>query len=165
MDFSWKMMIYQMINFIILMVILGYIFNRYIRPFMQKRSDDIKNSFAEIEKQKLDVEALKKECHEQLDMIKNSAKAEIEKATVEGSHIKEAIKGEALKESERLLEKARREIDQEKQKALSEGRREVATLSMLATKQLLKREIDETTDRKLVETFIDDLGKTDIKKN
>jgi F-type H+-transporting ATPase subunit b len=165
MDFSWKMMIYQMINFIVLMVILGYIFNRYIRPFMQKRADDIKNSFAEIEKQKADVESLKNECHEQLDKIKNSAKAEIEKATVEGSHIKEGIKGEALKESEQLLEKARREIEQEKQKALSEVRREVATLSMLATKQLLKREIDEATDRKLVETFIDDLGKTDIKKN
>jgi F-type H+-transporting ATPase subunit b len=165
MDFSWKMMIYQMINFIILMVILGYIFNRYIRPFIQKRSDDIKNAFAEIEKQKADVEGLKNECHMELDKIKNSAKAEIEKATVEGSHIKEAIKAEALKESEQLLEKARREIDQEKQKALSEVRREVATLSMLATKQLLKREIDEATDRKLVETFIDDLGKTDIKKN
>jgi F-type H+-transporting ATPase subunit b len=165
MDFSWKMMLYQMINFIILMVILGYIFNRYIRPFMQKRSDDIKNSFLEIEKQKGEVEALKKEGLDQLDQIKKSMKGEIEKATVEGSHIKEAIKGEALRESEQLLEKARREIEQEKQKALSEVRREVATLSIVATKQLLKREIDETTDRRLVETFIDELGKTDIKKN
>jgi F-type H+-transporting ATPase subunit b len=165
MDFSWKMMIYQMVNFIILMVVLGYIFNRYIRPFMQKRTDDIKNSFAEIEKQRQEVEGLKQECIGELDLIKKSAKAEIEKATVEGSHIKEAIKGEALKESEQLLEKARREIEQEKQKALSEVRREVATLSIVATKQLLKREIDETTDRRLVETFIDELGKTEIKKN
>jgi F-type H+-transporting ATPase subunit b len=165
MDLNLHMMIYQIVNFIILMVVLGWIFNKFIRPMLKKRSDDIKNAFADIEKHKEDVERLKKECHEQIDMIKNSAKAEIEKATVEGSHIKEAIKGEALKESEQLLEKARREIDQEKQKALSEVRREVATLSMLATKQLLRREIDETTDRKLVETFIDDLGKTDIKKN
>jgi F-type H+-transporting ATPase subunit b len=165
MDFSLKLLAYQIVNFIILIAVLGFLFNKYLRPFMKKRSDDIKNTFAEIEKQKGDVEALKRECHEELDKIKNSAKAEIERATVEGSHIKEAIKGEALKESELLLEKARREIEQEKQKALSEVRREVATLSMLATKQLLKREIDETTDRKLVETFIDDLGKTDIKKN
>jgi F-type H+-transporting ATPase subunit b len=165
MDFSLKLLVYQIVNFIILIGVLGFLFNKYLRPFMKKRSDDIKNTFAEIEKQKGDIESLKRECHEQLDKIKNSAKAEIEKATVEGSHIKEAIKGEALKESEQLLEKARREIEQEKQKALSEVRREVATLSMLATKQLLKREIDETTDRKLVETFIEDLGKTDIKKN
>jgi F-type H+-transporting ATPase subunit b len=165
MDFSLKLLLYQTINFVLLVVLLGYLFNKFIRPMMKKRSDDIKNAFAEIEKQKADVEGLKRECHEQLDMIKNSSKAEIEKATVEGSHIKEAIKAEALKESEQLLEKARREIEQEKQKALSEVRREVATLSMLATKQLLKREIDEATDRQLVETFIDDLGKTDIKKN
>jgi F-type H+-transporting ATPase subunit b len=165
MELNLNMMIYQIINFIILMFVLGWIFNKFIRPMLKKRSDDIKNSFAEIEKQKLEVEGLKKECHDQLDQIKKSSKAEIEKATVEGSHIKEAIKGEALRESEQLLEKARREIEQEKQKALSEVRREVATLSILATRQLLKREIDETTDRKLVETFIDDLGKTEIKKN
>ena len=165
MDLSLKLILYQVVNFIILVGVLGYLFNRFLRPFMRKRADDIKNSFAEIEKQKAEVEALKKECVDQLDQIKNSSKAEIEKATVEGSHIKEAIKGEALKESEQLLEKARREIEQEKQKALSEVRREVATLSILATKQLLKREIDETTDRRLVETFIDDLGKTEIKKN
>lgn len=165
MEFSLKLLVYQIVNFIILIGVLGYLFNRYIRPFMRKRADDLKNSFAEIEKQKQEVEGLKKECFNQLDQIKNSAKAEIEKATVEGSHIKEAIKGEALRESEQLLEKARREIEQEKQKALSEVRREVATLSILATKQLLKREIDETTDRRLVETFIDDLGKTDMKKN
>lgn len=165
MDFSLKLLAYQIVNFIILIAVLGYLFNKYLRPFMKKRSDDIKTALADIEKQKADVEGLKRECHDQLDKIKSSVKGEIEKATVEGSHIKEAIKGEALRESEQLLEKARREIEQEKQKALSEVRREVATLSMLATKQLLRREIDETTDRKLVETFIDDLGKTDIKKN
>ena len=165
MEFSLKLLIYQIVNFIILIAVLGFLFNRYVRPFIRKRSDDIKNSFADIEKQKLDVEGLRKECLDQLDQIKKSVKGEIEKATVEGSHIKEAIKGEALRESEQLLEKARREIEQEKQKALSEVRREVATLSIVATKQLLKREIDETTDRKLVETFIDDLGKTEIKKN
>jgi F-type H+-transporting ATPase subunit b len=156
---------YQAINFIILIVILGYLFNKFIRPMLKKRSDDIKNAFAEIEKQKLDVEALKKECLNQLDQIKHSAKTEIQKAMVEGSHIKEGIKGEALKESEQLLEKARHEIDQEKQKALSEVRKEVATLSILATRQLLKKEIDETTSRNLVDSFIDELGRTDLKKN
>jgi F-type H+-transporting ATPase subunit b len=165
MDLNLHMMIYQIVNFVILMVILTWIFNKFIRPMLKKRSDDIKNAFAEIEKQKVAVEDLRKECANQLDQIKHGAKAEIEKATVEGSHIKEAIKGEALKESEQLLEKARREIDQEKQKALSEVRKEVATLSILATRQLLKKEIDETTNRKLVDSFLDELGKTDIKKN
>ncbi len=165
MDFSLKLLVYQIVNFIILIGVLGYLFNKFLRPFMKKRSDDIKNAFANIEKQKLDVDNLKKACHDELDAIKKTYKAEIDKAVAEGNNIKEAIKVEALKESDQLMDKARREIDQEKQKALSEVRREVATLSMLATKHLLKKEIDETTDRKLVESFVDDLGKTDIKKN
>ncbi len=165
MDLSLHLILYQIVNFVILIGVLGFLFNKFLRPFMKKRSDDIKNAFADIERQKLDIDNLRKECHEELDKIKKSCKGEIDKAVAEGNHIKEGIKGEALKESEQLMEKARREIEQEKQKALSEVRREVATLSMLATKQLLNREIDEATDRKLVETFIDDLGKTDIKKN
>jgi F-type H+-transporting ATPase subunit b len=158
-------MTYQIVNFIILIAVLGFLFNKFLRPFMKKRSDDIKNAFANIERQKLDVDNLKKECHHELDKIKESYKGEIEKAVAEGNSIKEGIKADAIKESAQLMDKAKREIDQEKQKALSEVRREVATLSMLATKHLLKKEIDETTDRKLVESFIDELGKTDITKN
>ncbi len=165
MDLSWKLMVYQALNFIVLMVILGYLFNRFLRPFMRKRSDDIRNAFSEIDRQKREVENLKKDCHDELDKIKKSSKAEIDKAVSEGSQIKEAIRVEALNESEQLMEKARREIDQEKQKALSEVRREVATLTILATKRLLHKEIDEATNRKLVESFVDELGTADIRKN
>jgi F-type H+-transporting ATPase subunit b len=165
MDLSLKLILYQIVNFLILIGVLGFLFNKFLRPFMQKRSDDIKNAFADIEKQKLAVDSLKKECAEELENIKKSARAEIDKAVAEGNGIKEAVKGEAVKEGEQLLEKARREIEQEKQKAISEVRREVVALTMLATKQLLKKEIDEPTNRKLVESFVDDLGSVDIRKN
>jgi len=165
MDLSLKLILYQIVNFVILIGVLGFLFNKFMRPFMQKRAESIKASFADIEKQKLAVDGLKKECAEELEKIKKSARAEIEKAVAEGNSIKEAVKGEALKEGEQLLEKARREIEQEKQKAISEVRREVVALTMLATKQLLKKEIDEPTNRKLVESFVDDLGSVDIRKN
>jgi|WetSurMetagenome_2_1015567.scaffolds.fasta_scaffold00055_28 F-type H+-transporting ATPase subunit b len=165
MEFSLKLLIYQIVNFIILIGVLGFLFNKYLRPFMRKRADDIKSAFTEIDKQRFEVETLKKTCNEELETIKKNAKAQIEKAVYEGNQIKEAIKAEALKESEHLMEKAKHEIDREKQKALSEVRREVAVLTILATKQLLKKEIDETTNRKLVESFIDELGGTDIGKN
>jgi F-type H+-transporting ATPase subunit b len=165
MDFSLKLLVYQIVNFIILIGVLGYLFNKFLRPFMKKRSDDLKNAFANIEKKNLDVDNLRKECRDELDRIKKSYKAEIDKAVAEGSRIKDAIKAEAIDESAQLMEKARREIDQEKQKALSEVRHEVATLTILATKQLLHKEIDAATDRKLVESFVDELGATDIRKN
>lgn len=165
MDLNLHMMIYQIINFIILMVFLGWLFNKFIRPFMKKRSDDIRNAFSEIDRQKLQVEELKKECTGQLDMIKAGAKAEIEKAVAEGNRIKDDFLNEAKKESNLLTEKAGKEIEQEKQKAISDVRREVAALSMLAATQILKKEVDEATNKKLVEDFLKELGTTNLKKN
>ena len=165
MDFSWKMMVYQVINFTILMVILGYIFNKFIRPFMKKRTDDIKNAFLEIDKQKLTVEEMKKEYGAQLGSIRSESKAEIEKAVVEGLKVKEEIKKEAEKEAGSFMDKARKEIEQEKQKLLSDVRREVAMLTMAATKQLIKKEVDDSTNKKLVEDFLSELGAANLKKN
>lgn len=165
MDLSWKMMIYQVINFAILMTVLGYVFNRFIRPFMQKRADDIKTAFQEIEKQKAAVEGMKKEYGSQIDSVKTAAKAEIEKAVVEGTKIKDEIKKEAEKEALTFMDKARKEIEQEKQKLLSDVRKEVATLTMAATKQLIKKEVDDATNKKLVENFLSDLNAANLKKN
>jgi F-type H+-transporting ATPase subunit b len=166
MDFSWNMILYQSINFIILMVILGYVFNKFIRPFMQKRADDIKGAFVEIDKQKQSIEGMKKEYASQLDGIKTASRAEIEKAVTEGARIKDEIRKEAEKESGRFMDKARREIEQEKQKLLSDVRREVATLTMAATRQLIKKEVDDATNKKLVEDFLADLGGgNNLKKN
>jgi F-type H+-transporting ATPase subunit b len=165
MDLSWKMMIYQVINFVILMTILGYVFNRFIRPFMQKRADDIKTAFQDIEKQKAVVEGMKKEYGAQIDSVKTAAKGEIEKAVVEGTKIKDEIKKEAEKEALAFMDKARKEIEQEKQKLLSDVRKEVATLTMAATKQLIKKEVDDATNKKLVENFLSGLNAANLKKN
>ena len=56
MDLSLKMMLYQMVNFLILITIIGYIFNKFLRPFMKKRAEDIKTAFQEIDRKMLSVE-------------------------------------------------------------------------------------------------------------
>lgn len=165
MDISIKLLIYQSINFIVLMVIISVLFNKFLRPFMQKRSEDIKNSFEQIEKQRSEVENLKKETVNQLDQIKKSARAEIEKAIAEGTILKDELKVAAEKDASLFMDKARKEIEQEKQKLLSDVRREVATLTMQATKQLIKKEVNDDTNKKLVETFLSELDTTISKKN
>jgi F-type H+-transporting ATPase subunit b len=165
MDVSLKLVLYQAINFIILIAILGYLFNRFIRPLMKKRADDIKNSFVEIDRQKQAVEQLKKETADQLEKVKAGAKAEIDRAVAEGDRIKDDMFKEAKKEAEQFMDKARKEIEQEKGKAVSEVRKEVASLSMLAAQRILKKEVDETTNKKLVDDFLKELGTTNLKKN
>ena len=86
---SLKLVLYQAINFIVLMVILSFLFNKFIRPFMHKRSEEIKKSFEEIEKQKREMESLKRSYTDQIKDIREKAKLEIEKAVEEGGRMRE----------------------------------------------------------------------------
>lgn len=159
MDLSWKLWLYQVINFIIMTAILGYIFNKFIRPFIHKRAEGIKKSFEEIEKGKLDIEQLKKDYQSQLNHIKEKSREEINRAVIEGNQLREGIITKADKEAMDIVEKAKHEIEQEKNRALSEVRNSVVSLSLSAARYLIKKEIDETSNKKLVENFIDDLQK------
>jgi F-type H+-transporting ATPase subunit b len=164
MDLSWKLMIYQAINFIILMAILGYVFNRFIRPFLHKRVEEIKKSFEDIEKQKKELEALKQNYADQFKGIRETAKREIDKAIAEGNRMRDDITAQAQKESGALIDRAKTEIEQEKQKAIMELQKEVASLSLIATQHLIKKQMDDSTNRRLVEDFLEELVKNPPEK-
>ena len=164
MDFSLKLVLYQAINFIALMAILGFIFNKFLRPFMSKRTEEIKKSFEEIEKQKKDMDLLKQQYSDQMDCLKEKTKLEIDKAIGEGNRLRDDIVASAQKESGALIERAKTEIDHEKQKAIVELRKEVASLSLLATQHLIKKQIDDSTNRQLVENFLEELSKNPPEK-
>ena len=164
MDLSLKLVLYQAINFIVLMVILGYLFNKFLRPFMHKRADEIKKAFELIEIEKKDIDVLKQSYADQIKDVKEKAKFEIDKAIDEGNRMREGIVAEAEKQSIALIDKAKIEIDQEKDKAVMEIRNEVGTLAILAAKQIIQKQMDEKTNRELVETFLEDLSKNPPKK-
>jgi F-type H+-transporting ATPase subunit b len=159
MDISLKLMLYQAINFIVLMVILGYVFNRFLRPFLHKRTEEIKRSFEEIEKQKKEMELLKQQYNDQVDCLKDKAKLEIEKAIGEGSRMRDDILAQSQKDGNALIDRAKTEIDHEKQKAIMELQKEVASLTLQATQQLIKKKMDDSTNRQLVENFLEELVK------
>ena len=78
--------------------------------------------------------------------------------------MREDIVAQAEKESVTLIEKAKKEIDHEKDKAVMEIQKEVATLAIMAAKQVIKKQMDETTNRDLVEDFLAEITKNPPKK-
>jgi F-type H+-transporting ATPase subunit b len=82
----------------------------------------------------------------------------------EGNRMREDIVAQAEKESLTLIEKAKKEIDHEKDKAVMEIQKEVATLAIMAAKQVIKKQMDETTNRDLVEDFLAEITKNPPKK-
>jgi F-type H+-transporting ATPase subunit b len=162
MEISLKLILYQAINFIVLMALLGFLFNKFIRPFMHKRADDIKKAFEDIDGQKKEIEALKRQYAQQIKDVNRQAALELEKAVEEGKRLREEMKARSMKEGAELIEKAKKEIEQEKQKAITQLQKqlqkEVASLSLLAAKKLIGKKMDQEADRRLVEDFLTGLA-------
>lgn len=80
----------------------------------------------------------------------------------EGRKAAERLRMEMLEEARRqrqqIVERAREDIERERDQALEALRREVVDLSLAAAGRVLRREIDEAENRRLVESYLERLA-------
>jgi F-type H+-transporting ATPase subunit b len=71
------------------------------------------------------------------------------------------MRGELLEQTrqqqQELLERARREIDAERDRAIAELRREAVDLAIAGASKVIERNLDDTSNRQLVENFLGSL--------
>jgi len=68
--------------------------------------------------------------------------------------MRQELTARARKEADDLVASARRQIDEEKVKAIQELRSQVADLAIDAASRLVKANLDDASQRKLVEDYI-----------
>ncbi len=154
MELSLKLIIYQTINFLVLMTLLGYLVNRFIRPFLRGRSEEIARGYAELDNGKKEVEYLKNAAHEQLLDIKQRSRQEIEKAVMDGNRMRESLIAKAEKEAAAVIERAKEEIGHEREKAIVGIRRNVSDVALRVASKLVGKQMNADINEKLVEEFL-----------
>ena len=66
---------------------------------------------------------------------------------------------ETKRQQDELLVRARRDIDSEKVKAIADLRREAIDLAILGAGKVIEKNLDDATNRELVEAFLSSVGK------
>lgn len=150
-------LIAQIINFLILMAILAKFAYKPIVKALEARQEKIKADIEAAEQGKLAAEQIKKEYQAQLAQARNEAQNIVEKAVKIAQQNKDEILEEAKAENARLLNAAREEIQREREHALAQLRNEVVALSVAAATKIVKQNLDEQANKKLVEDFIANL--------
>ena len=146
--------IFQVINFLLLLLVLYKLALPKVKDFFTDRSREIERSLKEAEKAKERAEkelreyekklsALDKEIEEIRKMVENEGKAE-----------KERIIKEAKKEAELIKKQAEIIAEQEIKKAKQELRREVARLSLERAEEIIKENIDDKDQARLIKEYI-----------
>ncbi|ERT61989.1 MULTISPECIES: F0F1 ATP synthase subunit B [Megasphaera] len=150
-------LIFQFINFFILVAILAKFAYKPILKVLEDRKNKIADDLSSAENAREEAEQLKLDYQKQLQTARAEAQAIIDKAVkqadVEGQAHLDAIRQQITREKEL----AQAQIASEREAAIREMRNEVVNLSMAVAEKLLKKNMDTDMNSKLIAECIEQM--------
>lgn len=145
-------------------IVFVFLMQKFLVPPIMKALNDreaqIKDSLESAEKALAKAEQISKDNDKALKEAEIQAQ-KIRKEALEDAELLRSEKIEKAKQdAAKILQDAKNTIEQEKTRALVELRDEVADLAIRSASIIIDSELDETKNRKLVDSFIKDLTKT-----
>jgi F-type H+-transporting ATPase subunit b len=149
-----KLLIAQIINFLILLFLLSKFLYKPIVAMLDKRSETIKKSLDDAKKIEEDLKNTEVRTTECLGKAQEEAKKIVADAKKSADEEAKKMIAQAEKRAAEISDKAKAEVAEEKDKAKKEIRQEVATLVAMATEKIIGKEVDAVKDEKLVKEII-----------
>lgn len=153
------LIIWQIFIFLILLVILKKVAWTPLLTALHSREQSIQNSLDHAEKLQKDAEELVNQHKKNLaDANIQSMKIINESKEIAGK-MRDELMAKAQEDSRKLIEQAREEIKQEKDAAMADLRNEVSDLAIKAAEKILKENLDESKQKKIVNDFVSQIPK------
>jgi len=149
----WKLA-FQVINFLILLFLLNRFLFKPILARLDDRSAKITKGLEDAETAARDRELARAEREAAVAEARKEANEMIARANKIAEDTRNEILTSARTDAEKVSTRAREEIVAEKDKAMAEIRGQVADLALEAAGKLVRREMDDPTQRRLVEEFL-----------
>ncbi|PIQ82756.1 MAG: ATP synthase F0 subunit B [Candidatus Omnitrophica bacterium CG11_big_fil_rev_8_21_14_0_20_64_10] len=161
MEIDPKQILIHAAGFLILLAILKKFAWGALLSAMEARSAKIAGEFDLIERNKQEMEKLKADYQAQLARIEEEARGKIQAAVAEGRKLAGEIEEEARAHARETFEKSREQITLELQKARIQLKEQIVDLAIQVNHKILARHLDEETDRRMIEGFIQEINQLD----
>jgi len=153
--------IWTLVIFLLVIVVLGKFAWGPLLSGLQQREEFIRRSLKEARDDREAAEARLQEYEEKLSGAGAEASQIVEQGKREGENLRAGIEEKAHGEADKMVERARREIELAKQSAIKDL---YATSSELATEiasRIVRRELNAEDHEKLISDSIKELGNLD----
>lgn len=153
--------VWTLVIFVLAIVVLGKFAWGPLLSGLQKREEFIRRSLEEARDDREAAEARLQEYEEKLSAAHAEAARVIETGKQDGEKLRTDIETKAREEADRMVERARREIELAKTSAIRDL---YATSSELATEiasRILQRELDPKDHERLIVDSIEELDRLD----
>lgn len=155
---KWLDLLWRTTNFTGLVIILVWALKKPFSQGLQGRRQAIIDKFADLEAQKGEAERIYREYEARLGKIDAEVEAIISAAVKQGEAEKERI----IAEADRAAGDLRRQADMAIQHELAEARLrlrgEVAEQAVVMAAELIKKNLQDTDQNRMVEDYLDKVG-------
>ena len=155
---DWVSFVIQFSSFIILLLVVFFFAYKPIKKMLKKRADYIQQEIDQATENHALAVKETQEAKRILSESKSEASQIIENATKKGQEKYDSMMEEARSEVKDMKIAAEQDIEQAKQDALNDIRKEMVNVALTASKEILKREVDQDDNARLAEDFINRLN-------
>ena len=155
-EINWTIL-WQVINFLILLgLLIKYLYNPII-DILDQREQEIKDDLDQASERKQEAEKLKQEYQQKLKEARDQAQEIIEEAERRGKKKANQIVEKAEEEAEIIKQNKLKEVERAKREAADELKDEVTSISLQAAGKIIQKNLDKNKHKEIINQYIENL--------
>lgn len=156
----WQILI-ALLNLTILFLILKKFLFKPVQKVLKQREEELSGQYEKANETLTEAQLAKEQYEARLKDAHDEADGIIKNATDNAAKRSEKIIEGASAEADAIVSRAKVQAELEKKRAQKELKSEIADVSSLIAEKVLSREINGEDHRRLIDSFIDEIGEND----
>ena len=147
-------MFWTLIIFVVLLFVLSRYAFKPLTAAVEAREKHLEEMIQSAKADRDEAARLLAEQQKALDASRADAQRVVAESRITAEKLRNEMMEQTKQQQRELLERARGEIDNERKRAITDLRREAVDLALAGASKLVERNLDDQTNRKLVESFL-----------
>ncbi|MDD5040903.1 MAG: ATP synthase F0 subunit B [Candidatus Peribacteraceae bacterium] len=156
---NWQLLIAQIVNFLIVMGVLGYFLYRPILNLLDARAERIRKAVEEAKRIEHQAQEMAKLREEEMKRLDRESGEHFDRIRKEAAVLQEELHATAKKEAEAMIQNALKRIDEERRIMMEDIMKTVNAVIVRMTEKLLEREFTPADQKRIQEQLIAELPK------
>lgn len=148
------LMFWTLVIFVALWIILSRYAFKPITAAVEAREAALREAIEAAKRDRDEAALLLAQHRAKIEEARTEAQKFIAEGRAAGDKLRAHMLEETKTQQQEMLDRARREISAEKDRAVAELRREAVDLAILGAGKVIERNLDDASNRKIVETFL-----------
>ncbi len=151
-------MILTWVAVLILFLVLKKFLHKPVTKFLSERREKIQTDLDGAKVLKTEAQSLKEDYEAKIDLARKESQEILEGARKRGDELRESIVAEARKDADDIVSNARKEINRERDVALQSIKTQAAEIGVMIASKIIEEQVTLDKQNGLIDKFIDEVG-------